>query len=252
MGWQDWGWRRWRRCWRRPSRRKPDWWRVEWVPLIFNCLWNIIYPTPCLSYKRDLFHEFKKEAPGPFGITALKIVSYLQRVIDMKGWILTSSPTVILTQTISCWMIFSCIPSHPALCILCICMYFFPYCLLNLLTVDLKPLCVLICLSIFSSGEGSPGTKADVGGWEEAARGGGEEAAGWDCAQAETCGGRGQAERETVLPGQWTPQRWTPQWTDSRPVFYQADIKSSHFPVREKKGTVRKACINKSLININI
>lgn len=124
MGWQDWGWRRWRRCWRRPSRRKPDWWRVEWVPLNFNCLWNIIYPSPCLSYKRDRFHEFKKEAPGPFGITALKIVSYLQRVIDMKGWILTSSQTVILTQTISCWIIFSCIPSHSALCILCICMYF--------------------------------------------------------------------------------------------------------------------------------
>lgn len=151
MGWQDWGWRRWRRCWRRPSRRKPDWWRVELVPLIFNCLWNIIYPSPCLSYKRDIFHEFKKEAPGPFGIAALKIVSYLQRVIDMKGWILTSSPTVILTQTISCWIIFSCIPSHPAPhCVfyvfVCI---FFPYCLLNLLTVDLKPLCVLICLSFF-------------------------------------------------------------------------------------------------------
>lgn len=64
------------------------------------------------------------------------------------------------------------------------------------------------------SGDGSPGTKAAAGGWEKAARGGGEEAAGWDCTQTETCGGRGQAERETVLPGQYV--WWTPQWTALR------------------------------------
>lgn len=181
--------------------RKPDWWRVEWEPLNFNCLWNIIHPSACLSYKRDIFHEFKKEAPGPFGITALKIVSYLQRVIDMKGWILTSSQTVILTQTISCWIIFSCIPSHSALCILCICMYFSLSPIKSSHSGFEAPLCLNLSV-LFSSGERSPGTKAAAGGREKEARGGREEADGWDRAQAETCGGRGQDERETVFSGQ--------------------------------------------------
>lgn len=52
-------------------------------------------------------------------------------------------------------------------------------------------------------GEGGAGSAADVGGGAEEARGGREEAPGWDGPQAEAGGGGGEDERETLLAGQW-------------------------------------------------
>lgn len=56
-------------------------------------------------------------------------------------------------------------------------------------------------------GEGGAGSAADVGGGAEEARGGREEAPGWDGPQAEAGGGGGEDEREALLPGQWSSGR---------------------------------------------
>lgn len=102
--WLGWGWRKWRGCWRRLNRKKPDWWRVVWVPLNFNCLWNVMS-----------LMNFRTECQLPLLLQQWKFFSHLQRNTDMKDGLLTSSPRVIHILTFSCEIIFSYVPCNLSL-----------------------------------------------------------------------------------------------------------------------------------------
>lgn len=93
--WPGWGWRKWKGCWRRLNRKKPDWWRVVWVPLNFNCLWNVIS-----------LMNFKTDRQLPLLLQQWKFFSHLQRDPDMKDGLLTSSPSVMHILTCLLWNYF--------------------------------------------------------------------------------------------------------------------------------------------------